>query len=276
MNILNQLTIKHMMMNKKRTIVTIIGVILSTALMVGIGLLFSSVRDNSVKMIIRDEGSHHVVITGMDTNKLDILRKNVKVKQIDYAKIVGYASIEQDVYKPFIEVSAMNQTLLKTFPLVEGRYPQNENEILIPNGILQFDNTYKIGDTIQLSLGTLIENENIDTEGYHLKDMYHIENSTTKSYKIVGITDRNYVKSTYNNISFPFITLDQNSQAELLNAYITYKKPKDTYHVTETLLKNLNMEEVEPQYNSSLLSLSGVSRYNNMLSSMMKVILIVL
>ncbi len=42
MSILNRLTIKNLRLNKKRTIVTIIGIILSTALMVGIGLLFSS------------------------------------------------------------------------------------------------------------------------------------------------------------------------------------------------------------------------------------------
>ncbi len=42
MNILNKLTIKHLLMNKKRTLVTIIGITLSTALMVGIGLLVSS------------------------------------------------------------------------------------------------------------------------------------------------------------------------------------------------------------------------------------------
>ena len=40
MSILNRLTIKNLRLNKKRTIVTIIGIILSTALMVGIGLLF--------------------------------------------------------------------------------------------------------------------------------------------------------------------------------------------------------------------------------------------
>ena len=45
MNILNKLTIKHLKMNKKRTIVTIVGVILSTALMVGIGLLLSTFRE---------------------------------------------------------------------------------------------------------------------------------------------------------------------------------------------------------------------------------------
>ena len=42
MKILNNLTIKHLCLNKKRTIVTIIGIILSTALMVGVGLLLSS------------------------------------------------------------------------------------------------------------------------------------------------------------------------------------------------------------------------------------------
>ena len=41
MTILNKLSIKNLKLNKKRTIVSIIGIILSTALMVGIGLLFS-------------------------------------------------------------------------------------------------------------------------------------------------------------------------------------------------------------------------------------------
>ena len=38
MSILNRLTIKNLRLNKKRTIVTIIGIILSTALMVGIAI----------------------------------------------------------------------------------------------------------------------------------------------------------------------------------------------------------------------------------------------
>ena len=50
MSVLKELTIKNLKLNKKRTIVTIIGIILSTALMVGIGLLFSSFQD----LMIRD------------------------------------------------------------------------------------------------------------------------------------------------------------------------------------------------------------------------------
>ena len=44
MSILNDLTIKNLKLNKKRTIVTIVGIILSTALMVGIGLLVTMVN----------------------------------------------------------------------------------------------------------------------------------------------------------------------------------------------------------------------------------------
>ena len=49
MSILNDLTIKNLKLNKKRTIVTIVGIILSTALMVGIGLLFSSFQDYMIR-----------------------------------------------------------------------------------------------------------------------------------------------------------------------------------------------------------------------------------
>ena len=79
MNILNKLTIKHLKMNKKRTIVTIIGVILSTALMVGIGLLFSTIRDNTIKEIINNNGSQHVIIN-MDYDKLNLIKNNNKVE----------------------------------------------------------------------------------------------------------------------------------------------------------------------------------------------------
>ena len=60
MNILNKLTIKHLKMNKKRTTVTIIGIILSTALMVGIGTLMSSFREYSYHEAVSSYGKQHI------------------------------------------------------------------------------------------------------------------------------------------------------------------------------------------------------------------------
>ena len=62
MNILNKLTIKHLKMNKRRTVVTIIGIILSTALMVGIGTIASSIREYFITDAIEKSGSTQVTI----------------------------------------------------------------------------------------------------------------------------------------------------------------------------------------------------------------------
>ena len=93
MNILNNLTIKHLKSNKKRTVVTIIGIILSTALMVGIGLLFSTVRDNSLKMVIENNGDHHIAID-VPKDKLDFVTKNESVLKYKYKSSLGFALFE--------------------------------------------------------------------------------------------------------------------------------------------------------------------------------------
>ena len=77
MNILNKLTIKHLKMNKKRTIVTIIGIILSTALMVGIGLLFSSFQDYMIRETIGFNGRYEAMYSDVDlSNVVSLNEKN--------------------------------------------------------------------------------------------------------------------------------------------------------------------------------------------------------
>ena len=56
MKILNILTIKHLKANKKRTILTIIAIMLATFLMTELGLLFSSFRDNGIQSTIKYNG----------------------------------------------------------------------------------------------------------------------------------------------------------------------------------------------------------------------------
>ena len=79
MNILNKLTIKHLKMNKKRTVVTIIGIILSTALMVGIGLLMSTVRENMIDMVKQENGTQHAIIYNLSQDDLSHIKNNNNV-----------------------------------------------------------------------------------------------------------------------------------------------------------------------------------------------------
>ena len=299
MKILNNLTIKHLKANKKRTIVTIIGIILSTALMVGIGLLFSTVRDNSVKMIIENNGDHHAVIE-VEKNKLDFISKNDSVSKYKYKSSLGYSLYEgiTNEYKPYINVLTASKEYLEDLKLIEGRLPNNENEIIISehletNGEVKLN----VGDKIKLNIGNRISKEgillgdspyafeytcdenNVCTENVDEKTESLI-NTKEKEYTIVGIIKRDILED-YSNPGYSAFTVSEPS--EMLMVYVNYKNVKDTYKNSQIIAQNLGYKHVndsnyyhEVNYNDNLLAFSGVSNYSNMIDSMAWVIIIIL
>ena len=299
MKILNNLTIKHLKANKKRTIVTIIGIILSTALMVGIGLLFSTVRDNSVKMIIENNGDHHAVIE-VEKNKLDFISKNDSVSKYKYKSSLGYSLYEgiTNEYKPYINVLTASKEYLEDLKLIEGRLPNNENEIIISehletNGEVKLN----VGDKIKLNIGDRISKEgillgdspyafeytcdenNVCTENVDEKTESLI-NTKEKEYTIVGIIKRDILED-YSNPGYSAFTVSEPS--EMLMVYVNYKNVKDTYKNSQIIAQNLGYKPVndsnyyhEVNYNDNLLAFSGVSNYSNMIDSMAWVIIIIL
>ena len=48
MNVLNRLTIKNLKLNRKRTIVTIVGIMLATALLVAVTTIATSMRESLI------------------------------------------------------------------------------------------------------------------------------------------------------------------------------------------------------------------------------------
>lgn len=59
MKLLNKLTITNLKLNKKRTIVTIIGIILSTALITGVATLVTSFRKSIINYAKETHGNYH-------------------------------------------------------------------------------------------------------------------------------------------------------------------------------------------------------------------------
>ena len=59
MKILNRLTIKNLKLNKKRTLVTIIGIILATTLITSITTLVSSFRKSMIEYQKVTQGNYH-------------------------------------------------------------------------------------------------------------------------------------------------------------------------------------------------------------------------
>lgn len=66
MNLYTSLTLRYLKENKKRTIVTIIGIILSTALICGIGNIFESLMDWQIRETVSVDGSFHATFDNIN------------------------------------------------------------------------------------------------------------------------------------------------------------------------------------------------------------------
>lgn len=274
MSILNRLTIKNLRLNKKRTIVTIIGIILSTALMVGIGLLFSSFQDLMIRDTIGYNGKYEANYSDVDLDKLN----NIKDKDFTYfyEKPIGFSKIESsNEYKPYIYITSVNKEYFDELKLIEGSFPKNENEVVISNHVITNGGlNYKVGDIVTLKYGT----RNIEGEETLANSEYvpgeEIDITGEVTLKIVGIVERSNFES-YSASGYTAFTLDVNSDKGNVNLYVMFDKNKKIIKQSEELAKELSYD-YDINYNSTLLALYGESTYGNVMTTMVSMMMIML
>lgn len=278
MNVLKKLTKRNLVLNKKRTIVTIIGIILSTAMIVCVSGMVTSFQKTLINDSINSNGYYHVQIKDMKKEDILALENNRDTQDYYFKTEIGYAPFDSlNYFKPYFYVSAFNEKALHNtgIHLIEGRLPQNKNEIIIPNHIIEGGGfSGKIGDTITLQIGvrTLLE----DGETYFLNQNNPLatetEDSSMKSekqekimesfqpkekitYTIVGIMERpNYEIEGYSAPGYTAITYTDEIH-EKADAFVLFKNPKGYSEKT----KNIALEKYDYSYNSSYLRWLGVT-----------------
>ena len=262
MNLLNRLTIKNLKLNKKRTIVTIIGIMLSVALITAVASVYTSGITSLVKYESKEIGNFHVAYMDVPTDELIRISNNKAIKDFYLVRNIGYAKIDsRNEYKPYAYVKSLNERALKELSvnLIEGEMPKNSEEIIIPrhlktNGRL----TLNVGDEIVLNVGKRM------LDGYELNQYnpYDSEeeliDATKRKYKIVGIIERpaNNIEG-YSAPGYTFITYDDSIQDGSYDVYTKYTKDglKHLYEVTGNVL-GLDGKEFDRCYNTD-------ARYEN-------------
>ena len=89
MNLLNKLTIKNLKMNKKRTIVTIIGILLSVALMMAVASMYASAVASLIDFQILRDGNFHEAFFEVPKGELSTFQENRKIEKI-YLGIIQF------------------------------------------------------------------------------------------------------------------------------------------------------------------------------------------
>ena len=246
MNLLNKLTITNLKLNKKRTIVTIIGIILATALITAVAGMVTSFRQTLINWTVKTDGNYHYSFKNVPSEELKYIENNRSVESYYLTQDIGYAKLNEskNEYKPYLYVMSYNKEALKNAPidLVEGRLPQNENELVISEHIISNGKVdYKIGQKISLEIGDrLSENAELDQNNPYSKNEETIKTKINKTYEIVGIMQRqrNNVEP-YSAPGYTVITyLDDSSIKEDTNIYVLLSKNKlkDRYKIFADIL----------------------------------------
>ena len=274
MSILNDLTIKNLKLNKKRTIVTIVGIILSTALMVGIGLLFSSFQDYMIRETISYNGKYEAEYGDVSLDKLNSIDK--KDFSYFYQKAIGFSKFDSaNEYKPYIYISSVDKEYFNELHLISGRFAENDSELVISNHInTNGGASYKIGDIITLKYGErVVEGVNtLANNEYYEEETLNIVGE--KTYTIVGIVERSNFED-YSASGYSTFTLDMNDKEGTVNVFVMFNNKKKIIKQSEDLAKKLGYDNAI-SYNSTLLALYGESTYGNIMKSMITMIVIML
>ena len=279
MNILNKLTNKHLIMNKKRTIVTIVGIILSTALMVGMGLLLSTFRDSMIQEIVLSSGDYNARINNVSNNNLSIINNNSNVDYYIARDYLGYDLIPNDETKSYFKVFSVDETYMAHLKLLEGRLPKNDKEIVIPEYLKEnYPDLLKVGNTLNLSVGDRYYNNEFLTPRDDYTEGEYINNPKSYTFTIVGVIERDY----YEDSEIGCFVYTTGLSSDNMDVFITYKNVNKTYDNTKNIAKSLGIVPDSQEYysrigyNSALLTLYGASSYSNLVNSMAGMLAIML
>lgn len=231
MNLLNKLTVTNLKLNKKRTTVTIIGIILATALITAVSGMVTSFQATLIKHSKKSDGNYHYEYVDVPKEDLKYIENNRNIESYYMTQNIGYAKLEkgQNEWKPYLHLMAYDGRALEnsSIKLIEGRMPQNDNEIIISEHISTNGKvTYKVGDKLKLEIGNRIsEDYPLNQYNDYEKDE-KIQVQFTKTYEVVGIIERpNRYIEPYSAPGYSIITyLNHDHIQEKANIYTLYTK----------------------------------------------------
>jgi putative ABC transport system permease protein len=157
MNILTTYTLKYLRLNRKRTAVTILGVILSAALICGVFLLGVSFQKVMIDHEIFMSGNWHARILAVPYAKAKYITENSAVQTAMLSEPLGNATYgSHNPARPYLDITAYDALSFQNHPiqLRSGRFPQNADELLITQSMVRDSGLgLKPGSTLHLTFG---------------------------------------------------------------------------------------------------------------------------
>lgn len=297
MKLLNKLTLKNLRLNKVRTIVTIVGIMLSAALITVVSGMALSGRQTMIDGQTEWSGNYDVALDIIDTAKIDKIRQNRNVENAFYKERLGYARTKNaDGETCNYSVLAMSENTYGNcfkIDLIKGKFPTNSGEAVVTKSFKTQDGKdVKVGDKITLDVGVLTDKDGnvLDEEGIHnllQKDFNkcNIIDTVKRTYTVTGIIERPKTSELYDpsNLSMIYTASDEKAPVEAIRTkhmnklYIAYTPQSEGDYLQNTAdilgfkaddMSHVISDEISPEdqqtsgingysFNTTLLAMKG-------------------
>ena len=266
MNILCKYTLESLKKNKTRTVVTIIGIILSVSMFTAVTEAVASMRHYMLRAVQESVGKFYIQVRNVDDSSVEAVKSTDNIGENASLDFEGFAEIgSQNASKPYLCIADISQNFkdLVALKLVSGRMPENNGEILLPlhlssNGGVR----YSTGDSFTVFVGKRMYDGQILSQYTEHWDGETLENLTEKTFTVVGFYERFSTDvEPYYAPGYTALTVGGTG-----DSHTVFAKTKSLSGVFSTVddLAGLNVGEVK--YNRDLLMFMGVSHNQNAMS----------
>ena len=283
MNLYTSLTLRYLKENKKRTIVTIIGILLSTSLICGIGNIFESFMDYQIRETINRKGAFHATFHDIKKEDVDKITKSSGISKSSISDNLGYSKLSNEK-KNLVSVKAFDKEGFEGYQikLKEGIFPTNSNEIVLSERAMPLIDK-KVGDSINLNIGKRVDKNQKEIEIPIVHDNETIVDGKSKNFKIVGVMNKLEDDIDNDVVSgITYLDIKEKTKGDKVDVAICANEPSEIYEIAPAISKNLGLKVASNDdsddmiynndngvayenlsFNEHLLRLKGASAYAN-------------
>ncbi len=280
MNIMRRFTLRSLAHNKKRTAVTIIGVILSVAMITAVAALTASFISLFQQNAIENGGNWHVKIAQIRAKDTQTILQSGYVEDCAFSRDVGYTPIDglEDRFY-FLSQYTQEGCAQMSIRLISGRLPENGGEVAVSRRLLSAGLTVQAGDTLSLQSGARLEKESGlpleanaalqargDAAGNRVITEIFVPGDS-KTYTVVGVIEQPQFEQSWSAGFGVLGYLDLGALAPEDKLDVWFTVPEIGPEISENakaLAASINKTESDIRYNTELLRYYGVMGSDSM------------
>jgi len=287
MNVLQSFTISTMKVHKKWTVVTVIGVIISAAMLSGVTTFTASFMELLQRQQIADYGKWTAYFSDVPASDAAVWAKTSE-DTVMLQREIGYAELEgsRNPSKPYLYITAYDTESFRNFfiSVDSGRLPLNEHEIVLSDEIAESSGIqYFIGDEITVGVGDRMYPDGTPAEYYspYTEEYYSYNEDTeesinlgpeilsveaAKTYTVVGFIDSAITEPFWGSGYSCFTALPSGIAAseEDVTLYLWNQDvPFDYYSLVRSQAEQLGYSAEQIVFNDSYLRYCAVQEPGN-------------